>query len=92
MVKDKNDNNRKILEIPDTVHDDILDEYHHLIMEEIYWRFAMLAAFEPSGTDRNFAQWRYTHSIGAKLVNEIRIQTCSDPSRSPGLVKEDKPY
>ena len=41
VVKDKNDNNRKILKITDAVNSDILDEYHQIVIGEIYWRFAM---------------------------------------------------
>ena len=41
VVKDKNDNNRKTLVIPDKVYDDILEEYQQLVIGEIYWRFAM---------------------------------------------------
>ena len=41
VVKDKTDNDRKVLMIEDKVHDDILEEYQQLVIGEIYWKFAM---------------------------------------------------
>ena len=41
VVKDKKDNDRKILQIEDKVHDNILEEYQQLVVGEIYWKFAM---------------------------------------------------
>ena len=41
VVKDKNNNNRKILKITDAVNSDILDEYHQIVIGKIYWRFVM---------------------------------------------------